>query len=144
MYSYLVCESNFIIRTDKVVRLSPISLNDRFTFTSFDRAKLAIDLRINFPERVRGNALTAAAVLKDAMGPIKFLTRATNSSLICFSFLIASTETDTWYYQQDIFPRYTHFFKPKSSPSFIIYRHKGISPLVGSGTPTTAASTISG
>lgn len=127
MYSYLVCKSNFIIRTDKVVRLSPIShvssyvsLNDRFTFTSFDRAKLAIDLRINFPERVRGNALTAAAVLKDAMGPIKFLTRATNSSLICFSFLIASTETDTWYYQQGIFPRYTHFSKPKSSPSFII------------------------
>lgn len=107
MYSYLVYKCNFIIRTDKVVRLSPIShvssyvsSNDRFTFTSFDRAKLAIDLRINFPERVRGNALTAAAVLKDAMGPIKFLTRATNSSLICFSFLIASTETDTWYYQQ--------------------------------------------
>lgn len=57
---------------------------------NLERAKLAIDLRIIFPERVRGNALTAAAILKDAMGPIKLLTRAISSSLICFSFFVAS------------------------------------------------------
>ena len=62
------------------------------TLTSLDRAKLAIDLRIIFPERVRGSAFTAAAILNDAIGPIEVLTRATNSSFICFSFFSASTK----------------------------------------------------
>jgi len=50
-----------------------------FTLICFDRANIAIDLRIIFPERVLGNAVIAAAIRKDAIGPIIFLTRATSS-----------------------------------------------------------------
>lgn len=58
--------------------------------TNLERAKSEIDFLIIFPERVRGNPLTAAANLSDAIGPINCRTRIINSSLISSSFFSAS------------------------------------------------------
>lgn len=63
-----------------------------FTLTGLERAKSAMDPRLTFPERVLGKAVTAAANLNAAIGPIKSLTRMINSSLISSSFLVVSVK----------------------------------------------------
>lgn len=73
---------------------------------------------LNSPDRVRGNAFTLLTSLNAAIGPI--------TSLIVF---ISSSDI----FEVDF-----------STPSLVIYKHKGICPFVTSETPKTAASAISG
>lgn len=57
-------------------------------------ARSAMDFRAIFPERVRGNPVTAAATWKAAMGPINSLTTFMSSLTIMGSVFRVPDRTD--------------------------------------------------
>ena len=64
------------------------------TLTNLFLARSAMDFRAVFPERVRGNPVTAAATWKAAIGPINSLTILTSSLIILDSVFIVPDGTD--------------------------------------------------